>query len=520
MCRGVMLPHLPVNSLNSCYWNIHGWTSKEIGSKLTDLEFLDKISKCDIVALSELHCDKEVSLPGFISVKQKIRKKLHKGPKISGGIGIFVKEEYKHLIQVVATENQNSIWVKIKKEFCGENEDIFLGSFYVSPDRKGSMKTDFFSLVNDDIDKLRDKGVVMIQGDSNARTGNEHDFIQFDKVENSLEIKTQICGNSLESENLNNKLNRNSRDKTVNQRGKELLDLCKANDMLITNGRKVGDLFGKLTSHQWNGSALNDYLLAPDYFQHKITHFSVGDYAPWLSDHCPIYSTIHLNSVTKTKDMTDKTYETDPNYMFDEKSKSRFLAGLKSEEISEKIVKLVENDDISTLNLGIEIKKILINNAKSCKVKTKKYKKGDCSAPWFDSECKNKKDNMRKLGKDLKNEPSNQNIRSSLSELKRSFKKIVAYKKRKYKRNITDKMSKSHKSQKEFWKLLDKLSEKRLKPRHMYHISLYLIISKRCLIPRDQSRCPQNVKWKDSLITLSHLTNLRRQGRFCNPGKP
>ena len=107
------------------------------------------------------------------------------------------------------------------------------------------------------------------------RTGNEHDFIQFDKFENSLEIKTQICGNSLESENLNNKLNRNSQDKTVNQRGKELLDLCKANDMLITNGRKVGDLFGKLTSHQWNGSALNDYLLAPDYFQHKITHIEM-----------------------------------------------------------------------------------------------------------------------------------------------------------------------------------------------------------------------------------------------------
>ena len=219
------------------------------------------------------------------------------------------------MIQAVPTENQNSIWVKINKDFCGENEDIFLGSFYVSPDRKGSTKTEFFSLVNDDIDKFRDKGAVLVQGDLNARTGNEQDFIQSDKFDNSLEIEIQISGTSLESENLNNKLSRNSQDKTVNQRGNELLDLCKANDMLITNGRKVGDLFGKLTSHQWNGSALNDYLLAPDYFQHKITHFSVGDYAPWLSDHCPIYSTIHLNSVTKTENMADKPYETDPKYI-------------------------------------------------------------------------------------------------------------------------------------------------------------------------------------------------------------
>ena len=42
----------------------------------------------------------------------------------------------------------------------------------------------------------------------------------------------------------------------MNQRGRELLDLCKVNDMIISNGRKIGDLFGKYTSHQWNGSAL------------------------------------------------------------------------------------------------------------------------------------------------------------------------------------------------------------------------------------------------------------------------
>ena len=77
-----------------CYWNIHGWKSKIIGNKLLDPEFLEKFSSCDIVALSELHCDNELSLPGFVSLKQKIREKLHKGPKISGGIGIFVKEEF------------------------------------------------------------------------------------------------------------------------------------------------------------------------------------------------------------------------------------------------------------------------------------------------------------------------------------------------------------------------------------------------------------------------------------------
>ena len=38
---------------------------------------------------------------------------------------------------------------------------------------------------------------------------------------------------------------RNSEDKRKNQRGGELNDICKLNDLLISNGRKPGDLFGK-----------------------------------------------------------------------------------------------------------------------------------------------------------------------------------------------------------------------------------------------------------------------------------
>ena len=62
--------------LRICYWNIHGWSSKLVGNKLMDSEFLKKISDCDIVTLAELHCDEELTLPGFVSLKQKIRKKI------------------------------------------------------------------------------------------------------------------------------------------------------------------------------------------------------------------------------------------------------------------------------------------------------------------------------------------------------------------------------------------------------------------------------------------------------------
>ena len=109
-----------------------------------------QISSCDIVALFELHSDKELSLPGFVSKKQKIRKILHKGPKIAGGIGIFVKEEFKDLAQLVSNENQDSIWIKIRKELCNEPEDIFIGSFYMSPEgKKGTNTIDYLVTVID-----------------------------------------------------------------------------------------------------------------------------------------------------------------------------------------------------------------------------------------------------------------------------------------------------------------------------------------------------------------------------------
>ena len=57
-------------------------------------------------------------------------------------------------------------------------------------------------------------------------------------------------------ENLDSQTMRNSEDKTCNERGKELLDICKMNDFRILNGRMTGDIFGKFTSHNWNGSSV------------------------------------------------------------------------------------------------------------------------------------------------------------------------------------------------------------------------------------------------------------------------
>ena len=168
-----------------------------------------------------------------------------------------------------------------------------------------------------------------------------------------------------------------------------------------------------------------------------------------------------MNSKVKLDTVEEKNVEIEPKFIFDERSKNEFINGLKSDEISKKIKTLLGKNDVKAFVLGNEIKSILVENAKKCNVKTAKAGMNSTSAPWFDKECSQAKQQIQKLGKKLKNDPFNQEIRNSLTAEKRCFKKLATHKKRKYKQNITDKMSKSHKNQKEFWKLLDKLSEKK-----------------------------------------------------------
>ena len=113
MCLGKL--RTPTKNLRCAYWNINGHKSQIIGDKLCDSDFLSSIDECDILGLSELHSNEKVCIPGFKLLKQKIRQKKFRGPKIAGGIAIFVREGMDHFVQVVPNDNENSIWIRLAK---------------------------------------------------------------------------------------------------------------------------------------------------------------------------------------------------------------------------------------------------------------------------------------------------------------------------------------------------------------------------------------------------------------------
>ena len=263
------------------YWNIHGISSKVIGEKYKDPNFLEIIASFDTICISELHTNKTISIPGFSLKKQKIRDKKHAGPKLSGGIAVYVKHDIANNFKIIPNDNIDSIWLKT----VGSTGENHFGFYYCSPDNGNS---DFFEIVNEEIEKLKLVNNTYIFGDFNARTKTVCENIAHDKYDEYLGIENKL--DSLP-------LSRNSQDmKVVNKRGKEFLDICRINDLIIANGRTVGDLFGRYTCYQPRGSSVVDYMLTPYQCRGNIIQFKVGELHPLLSDHCPIEASISLGS--------------------------------------------------------------------------------------------------------------------------------------------------------------------------------------------------------------------------------
>ena len=155
----------PSKNIKICHWNIHGKKSPIIEDKLSDIEFNKQLNGSDIVVLTELHSDeKDLYITGYKLLKHKIRRKTHKGPKISGGIAAFVNENLVNPINVVPDTDENSIWIKIKKNFSNDS-DLYIGTYYISP-KSVKNNINLFDILNEDISRFKDKGDILIQGDS------------------------------------------------------------------------------------------------------------------------------------------------------------------------------------------------------------------------------------------------------------------------------------------------------------------------------------------------------------------
>ena len=238
-------------NLNISFWNINGYKSRIFGNKLTDSDFLKEIDKSDILGIGETHIHDEIldslSIPGFHLLKYKNRKKSKRNNTSFGGIAVFVKNEIKKIVVPIETENQDIIWFKIDKRNLGLDNDVYVGTIYISP-HKGKLgeSKKIHDLAEDIINFKGRGGDIILQGDFNARISNDKDFLETN-TDDLYENMYAIDNHDYQTGTLDIN-SRNSEDKVSDGRGKELIEMCKSLDLIIINGRKTGDSNGAATS--------------------------------------------------------------------------------------------------------------------------------------------------------------------------------------------------------------------------------------------------------------------------------
>ena len=159
--------------------------------------------------------------------------------------------------------------------------DLYICLCYIIPD--GSTTLSYmdkaWQTLQQDIAKYSQLGKIILTGDLNARTGSLPDYIENDSCD-YLPLP--------EDYEVDEVLPRASKDKAINENGKELIDLCISANLRIANGRLHDDAqIGNFTCCSYSGNSVVDYLAVDQTLIYLIQSFSIQPQTI-ESDHCAI----------------------------------------------------------------------------------------------------------------------------------------------------------------------------------------------------------------------------------------
>ena len=175
---------------------------------------------------------------------------------------------------------------------------------------------DIFRLLEDDISLYQNRGKIFLTGDLNGRTSIKPDFIENDR---SIIIQNEV-------NQLDTPIPRFSLDRGSNRFGDFLLDLCKATNMRIVNGRLHKDQGSvRFTCFTHNGESVVDYVITlPQNFT-LISEFQVHDFTEY-SNHAPVSFTLKTHTHLSTNNRNEQIY-----YKWKPEHKDAFLRDISND---------------------------------------------------------------------------------------------------------------------------------------------------------------------------------------------
>ena len=308
-------------------------------------------------------------------------------------------------------------------------------------------------------------------GDFNARTQNKQDFLDEDGFFSQLFDYDHDLTDHFQNSSILDKCNmpkiRVSQDKTINNEGNMLIDICKANSLFILNGRCGSDKhIGAMT---FRGQSIIDYTIISHQALGFVKMFSILELDSIFSDgHSLITTTLSLEQkLASTRDTVNHGRKSRPKLPVSKQT--LFVQSLdhsKISELKEVIVKASKNLNVVNFDKINDIcnkfSEIYSTAAQSCNNNDDqgpKQKKG--KKVWFGRQCERARKHYHTSKSKHSKHPSI-TTKLNLQQASKTYKKKMNYFINKHNKSTQNKLrSLKNKSPKEYWKIINSIDNKK-----------------------------------------------------------
>lgn len=444
--------------------------------KTDDIEFCKILDKdYDFICLTETWTnDSNVNLVNLNNYSMYFSHRKHshqRSKRDSGGLIVYVKNSLKDGVSRVHSASDDLLWLKLNKNFFKTEKDIFLCTTYIAPSNSTYFtwqNIDTLDILEREIDKYSSCGHCILAGDTNCRTKCNNDFITNDSsnfipLPQSYTTQTQTMSNIPVRSNV---------DKTINDYGKWLLDLCVTKHLFIVNGRVTGNTIGNFTYYGPNGSSVVDYFITHQPIFSLINYMKVHELSS-ISDHCAISLNIRIPGITKKNCNSEKAKQLNSpslRFCWSRDSSHKFQCALNVNQLklndicNNKYDKSPSGIDLFTKNITEYLTEISKSSLKIVHHKSKVKKSKQANKPFYDSDCVHLKKDLAVRLKLMTQYPHNRKYREDYYKFRRFYRKSIKNKEMMYKDNLLKQLeSLKENDSKSYWSLLDKLRNKNTK---------------------------------------------------------
>ena len=434
------------------------WNLESLFDKISLPGVSEFVGTFDVACLSETftlpNFDFSIKFENFIATHWPAEKFTQLG-RPSGGIVVLIKKQLKPFIEIVKTNINHIICLKIKKSLLNSARDLLYICTYIHPSNSIYYSTKSYDstfevleeFIADEIQKNENVDLILT-GDLNARIGDWCFSLSDDYTEEECTV-----------------FHRTSQDTQMNPNGRRLIEMCNTFNLIPLNGLSSITADNRYTFISRRGNSTIDYFLCtPTYLQH-VSGLNVINRVE--SQHLPV--TLCLESNMNRDDEKENQGEF-KRFKWQENKTQECINILNKKESERTMEEASAALDSNNINHSINLFTNLMQRiGKPMEHIIQLGKKVVARKPWFDKECSKKKKEtlvlLNKMGRlNNKIKPKKyQNAKCKFMTKKLEYQRLIKEKRRSYNQQAKEKLRRECKDSKSFWTTIRQLNHRKTK---------------------------------------------------------